>query len=300
VILCAILLCLVVAVTADAQRGTTPDPESLRSLYLLLSCDLVVRGQVTSTAVSYPLGAEFTSEPTERDYNYAVEITTIRLRMQEILWGECDGDTLDFIVHSKDYPRAEEYVPGNEVIVGLVWRETELGGSYVHWNDECRFRDLEGQWVQVGGTRQAFSKDTIKSLLDHASVDSLLEGADVVLEGTAASRWLETDTLENGNRVRILRVTIDATKVLRGVSQPSYEVSAITTGDYWPIWRRPTPDIRENTAYYFLLKRIDSEYVFHGGVNGVFEVGPDKTLLRHQRPLTLSTDELRRKVGVQE
>jgi hypothetical protein len=260
-------------------------------------CDLVVRGTVESvTEEIKPESEAVPMLPGTRDDLY-VRVKKVRLHVQEVLRGNTAKESLEFVAFVGMSVFKDNYVEGQETVVGLIWGDKVLGGSYWLNSENARFVQGEKGWVAQEGANVSPGLEEIRRQLRAASPEVAIENADLLVTGDVRDVRVET-VRGDGTKTAVL-MSIDVTNV-RSVSGDALPteivVRQIMSGDYWPAWRDPAP-FREQPAngkrYCFFLKKIDSGYALERGINGIFEVRNERLYFAGRTATNLTVQRVR-------
>jgi hypothetical protein len=263
-------------------------------------CDVVVRGTVESVIVAArPQDQAMPMLPGGRS-DRLVEVATVRLRIESALRGDVAGETIDFVAFVGASIFRNNYEPGQETVVGLVWGADVLGGSYWLRSDYGRFvRHAEG-WVAQSGSEVLSDLDGMTLALQEVAPRRLLKKAELVIMGDVRDTRMETVRGADGSTAVMLSIDLQRVEVVKGEPVGSdVTVVQLTSGDYWPSWRDSAPFrdvIARGKRYCFFLSQEADGFVVVGGVNGAFEVRGDTLYFAGRSSVDLTVKEMKRAV----
>ncbi|HEX5131081.1 MAG TPA: hypothetical protein VFX92_01195 [Candidatus Krumholzibacteria bacterium] len=249
-----------------------PEPEYLSDLRY---CDVVVQGVVESSVVE--LEPRMAAMPMLQGGNHEqfVKVARVTLRVQKVLRGTVTGAQIEFVSFVGTSIFTDNYRPGQETVLGLVWGEDVLGGSYWLFSEYGRFVRGPAGWVSQRGTSLEDLND-LENALDAIAPRQLLRRAEIVVVGEIGDTRLSTVGGPEGKGGVVMSIDLRDVRVLSGTNAPSeLTVVQVLSGEYWPTWRdsaplRIAPDLGK--CYCLFLRRGVDGFSLVGGINGAFEV----------------------------
>jgi hypothetical protein len=287
--LCIIGMFTVLGSSGSPAQSLQPVQPSREYADLLWS-DLVVRGKVEAV-----IDEDIPAELLVPDWTYGgmFKIAVIDFALDEVLLGSASGSTMTFVVEMSNSNTRADYKPGDEIVVGLIFKPDFREGTYFVRSDEARFVLEDGAWVRQGHSpeRQALRIDELRTIVEPAKLDSAIKSADQVVSGVVTSVEERFVDGPNGGVARVLDVTLRSQEFYKGRSTSGDVIfQMFSGGTYWPAWAQPWPGRPETgTSYCVLLQEIDGKLYSAGGVNGFFRVKNGR-LVRNgvELPVTLS------------
>lgn len=242
-------------------------------------CDVVVRGRVVSARIEMkPQNEALRTMPAIPDV--FLPVAMVRVSVEEVLGGDWTHDTIDFVSFVSGSGFDSNYEPDQDTVVGVVWSENVLGGSYYLHTEAARFVRARDVWSgQRGGVVLADLAD-LRMRIQETSPSRVLKRSDAVAAGLVRDVQVSTITGTNGSSAVQMSIFLERVEWLGGNGTESeIVVRQLMSGDYWPDWRDPAPwrEMPEKGKEYCLfLKRIADGYAVSGGINGTFEVRGDQ------------------------
>ncbi len=242
-----------------------------------LSCSVVVRGSVASIASQQAPVADVMSMfmSTFPDPGSLVEFKEVTLSVDEVLKGELKTTTITFNVNVCMSTFRDNYMIGEECIVGLKWSPDALGGVYYLFSDRARLVEEGHRWVQQGERVETDDIGRLRATLAAAAPRRVLGGADLVISGRLRSSSLSYLRDADGHEYAEETLHLENVETLKGVSPgTAADVKVITSGDYWPAWREEgtVPKLLEGYPYCLFLRKTDQGLVLFRGLNSAFEI----------------------------
>jgi hypothetical protein len=250
----------------------------------LLFADLVVQGTVVETKVEMvPIEELRKNVPPGFAGRYG-RVSKVVLKVVDVLKGYESFERLAFVFHeSVRAPSLRK--TGTDVIVGLVWNEKLLGGSYELKLAEGLYAFNGETWVSQGEVKggREHSLAELRAKLDSVSMEHLSKEASTVLIGTVVSI---NDSIYRGDGreyglIRNIKLRVD--RVIEGTATKEITVTSVVDGTYWPNWRYQMPRGISVGNRYYVFAGDDEEIVYVlGGVNGFFRVDEDRLLYNNR------------------
>ncbi|HXV12728.1 MAG TPA: hypothetical protein VEC56_00850 [Candidatus Krumholzibacteria bacterium] len=262
-------------------------------------CDLVVRGTIETSSVELKKRNEVMPmlPPTESDV--FVDVALVRMKVDEVMRGDFDAEHVAFVSFLSSSAFGDEnYEPGRELVVGLIWGQNVLGGSYFLFSETTRFVRLGDAWEEQRGDTVLTDLSALRSALVKTTPRQILTQADAVVTGVVRDVRLDTVSDEGDRHAVQMTIALDNVRWLAGDGAATQlSVRQLMSGNYWPSWRDAAPWREMPIAgkeYCLFLKEIEEGYAVFGGVNGTFEVRDDHLYFAGRTPVNLTVPEIRR------
>jgi hypothetical protein len=259
-------------------------------------CDIVVRGTIQSATEELKPENEATPMLPEGSPDFSVRVAMIRMTAEEVMRGSLTAESLEFVAFVGMSIFKNNYVVGQEIVVGLVWGQDVLGGSYWLPSEHARIiRDSAG-WVDQGGGAVLTDLSRLKRSLSQVAPEQVMKESDVAITGEVRDVRVETIHGENEQTAVLMSIELKNVQSLSGQAMPSeITVKQITSGDFWPAWRDSAPPREmppKGKQYCFFLRKIDDGYAVVRGINGMFEVRDGRLYFAGRTPVNLTTQQV--------
>lgn len=276
---------------AEISNGVLVRSQCRDALY----SDLVVRGYIISVTTELTsVGDAMPWEDIELHQLYT-KLAYVKVKIEEVVRGRFDQNEIEFVVYADQSRFRLNYRIGDEMLVGLQWKENVVGGKYVLWSDGARFINIDSNsWQQQSPKQLVFKTNEITNLFVESDPVRLASQSDFIVVGQVAGIRESKLKSEDGETVFFDLVDIEVKEVINGEYAKTIQIRVPTGGDYWPEWRYPKPrSLKIGNVYCVLLKQIGDQYYIHGGVNGVFQVESNRLLFREDTTADFSLSTLR-------
>lgn len=265
----------------------------------ILKCDLVVRGEIISASVKQErINDGMPFWPTA-DPEATTPMARVRLAVDEVLRGALPTNPVEFIAYVSLSHMQDNYETGQETVVGLMWGPDVMDGMFTMMADRRRFVRTSEGWEQQGRSSLVLNDlSYLRSILEKLEPHRLLADADAIITARLTEKCVEFPVSPQGARYGLMTYRLSEVEVLRG--EFVNDVKAITSGDYWPVWREdPTypQNVEVGRRYCFFLRRTEDGFAVLRGISGVYEIWGDDLAWPGRRAIDLTLDEVRAQAG---
>ena len=243
-----------------------------------LLCDIVTKGTVSDVQIR--VGSLHDTWPMEvpGSDTMMVRVAQVTLRVDQVIKGNWGEQTIQFIVYIDASSFGANYVRGEQMVVGLVWGEDILGGTYRLWADQARLVWEGNEWVQQFGGKTLPNLDELRRVLATVATRRVLAAEEVVVLGrlVAVSSQHKYDDVGNEYVLKLLEFTNVRSLPGAGSTPPSQiTVSIVRSGNYWPAWRMVSScprRLKQGRDYVVAIRNTEDGYVVPYGRDGIFEL----------------------------
>jgi len=224
-----------------------------------------------------------------------IQVTEVRIRVDEVLRGAYDQSDLAFViqeaVHIPQLLKDE-----HQIIVGLRRSDDFMGGQYQMQSNEGLYVYNGQLWESCGDVTRgrAHTLKEIRSIIETTTPEYLCQHADAIVTGTVEWVSEEKELWSDRRQLAMVRqIRFRVKSVLKGSVPQDFEMDVITRGNYWPSWRSVVPSkISPGETWYMMIQRRGGRYAVVGGLNGFLRIDNDKLIYDNRREMGFTKRDL--------